>query len=634
MTRKILCLLLLSGAAYAGDPKYPVNAIPEALLKNAHVVCRLQEVDVKMSDLKDMRVVEKYVYTILNENGADHADFEAYYDKDTDIRSISGVLYDAQGNVVRKLKKSEVADLSAVGESLMTDSRIKTHSFHHRVYPYTVEYEVETRSSFTAVLPPWVPQSGLNFAVEQSRMSVTVPQNYNLRYRQHMYNGEPVQTTAKSDKTFTWEAKGMTALEDEWMAGSYQNRTTWVYLAPSDFSFGSYTGNMNTWNDFGKFFSTLNAGRDQLPEKIKAEVHSLTDGLKTPQEKISTLYRYMQKNTRYISIQLGIGGWQTFDAAYVASKGYGDCKALSNYMRSLLKEAGIPSHYTIVFGGTYPPDILEDFSMNQFNHVILCVPLGKDTTWLECTSQTLPPGYLSDFTCNRAVLLVEDNGGKLVRTPKYPMGQNKQLRSITASINQTGDLSGQVKTLYTGLQQDWCHGLVNYLKPEKQLESLKRRFNLPSYDIAKYSYTANPVAQPVPEMGELLDITVNNYASVSGKRLFVTPNILNRSSVRLDADKKRTSPIRITYPWKDIDTVKLTIPAGYRLENAFPAKTMENKYGRFSVKATVEGNVITYIRERDQNDGVFPASEYEKIAEYYNAIDKADRAMLVFVKAE
>ena len=105
MIKRTLCLLLLSAAAHAGDPKYPVSAIPEHLLKNAHVVTRLEEISMKMNDLKDLRITEKRVLTILDEAGAEHAGFYEFYDKDKDIRSISGVLYDAQGNVVRKLKK-------------------------------------------------------------------------------------------------------------------------------------------------------------------------------------------------------------------------------------------------------------------------------------------------------------------------------------------------------------------------------------------------------------------------------------------------------------------------------------------------------------------------------------------------
>lgn len=633
--KKFLCLLLLGSSAYAGDPKYPVSAIPAELLKNASVVSRMEDVAIRMTGLKDLRITEKWVFTILNESGAEHAGLHEFYDKDTEIRSISGVLYDAQGNVVRRLKKSEIADLSAVGEvSMMDDSRVKTHNFYHKLYPYTVEYEVETKSSLTAVLPAWIPQNGLNFAVEQSRMSVTVPQDYKLRYRQVNYKGEPLQTTEKGDRTFTWETRGLTALEEEWMAGPYQPRTTAVHLAPSDFSFGSYTGNMNSWNDFGKFFITLNAGRDQLPDKIKAEVHALTGGLKTPEEKIKVLYRYMQKNTRYISIQLGIGGWQTFDAAYVANKGYGDCKALSNYMLSLLKEAGIRSHYTIVRSGDYALDVMEDFSMSQFNHIILCVPLGKDTTWLECTSQTMQPGYLSDFTCDRAVLLIDENGGKLVRTPKYTKAQNQLRRLIKASISPEGDMTGEVQTVYAGLKQDWCHGLVNYVKPDKQLEYLKRKFNLPSYDIGKYNYADMPVAGEVPGMSEALAITANSYASVSGRRIFITPNVLNRSSTKLDLEKERTSPVCIRYAGRDVDTVQLTIPEGYKPESGYPPIKLEDKYGRYSVKADVKGNTITYVRELEVNDGVYPASEYPKIAAFYNAIYKADRNRIVFVKAE
>src|SRR5574342_1196313 len=105
---------------------------------------------------------------------------------------------------------------------------------------------------------------------------------------------------------------------------------------------------MNSWQDFGKFIYALKQGRDELPPEIKQKVHELTDGIADTKEKINVLYGYMQKNTRYVSIQLGIGGWQPFDAKYVAKKGYGDCKALSNYMYSILKEAGIKSYYAVI----------------------------------------------------------------------------------------------------------------------------------------------------------------------------------------------------------------------------------------------------------------------------------------------
>lgn len=635
MMRNTLILLLISAAAFAGDPQFPVSAIPAQLLKNADVVQRREELTIRMADLKDMRVTHRCVITILNENGDKYGGFSAWYDKFREVKDIRGALYDAAGKQLRKLKSSEVRDLSAVGDNnLMDDSRMKLHNFYYKVYPYTVEYEVEYRYRRTASLDTWVPQGQSNYAVEHSRLSVTVPENYELRYRSYHYPGEPLKTVEKGDKTFVWEVKDIAALQEEPMAVPWRDRSVMVYLSPSEFSFDTYTGKMSTWDDFGKFQLALNAGRDVLPEKTKAEVHALTDGLKDPKEKVKALYQYMQKHTRYISIQLGIGGWQPFDATYVATKGYGDCKALSNYMYSLLKEAGIRSHYTLVKAGKGETDLIEDFTVDQFNHIILCVPMAKDTTWLECTSQDAPTGYLGEFTSNRTVLLVDETGGKLVRTPTYTMDQNLQIRRLTATISATGDLSGKAYTRYTGMQQDWYHGFIHNVSPEKQLEILKEKLNLASYDINKFQYKEHADAQPVPAVEEELDITVGSYASVSGKRLFIVPNVLNRSNTKLSADGERHADIQLKTANRDMDTVELTIPEGYKPEAIFPELVYEGKFGKYIAKIKVEGTKVTYIRSYERKAGVFPAKDFALLETFFNQVYKADRSRIILVRSE
>ncbi|HEY4148413.1 MAG TPA: transglutaminase-like domain-containing protein [Chitinophagaceae bacterium] len=91
--------------------------------------------------------------------------------------------------------------------------------------------------------------------------------------------------------------------------------------------------------------------RDQLPDEAKKKIHALTDSLHNEREKINAVYRFLQQNTHYVSIQLGIGGWQPFDAAYVYNKRYGDCKALSNYMVAMLREIGISGNSVLIRGG-------------------------------------------------------------------------------------------------------------------------------------------------------------------------------------------------------------------------------------------------------------------------------------------
>ena len=74
-------------------------------------------------------------------------------------------------------------------------------------------------------------------------------------------------------------------------------------------------------------------------------------------------------------------------------KKYGDCKALTNYMRYMLKTVGIKSYPALINGGASKVSADPAFPADPFNHVILCIPQGKDSAWLECTSNISETGF-------------------------------------------------------------------------------------------------------------------------------------------------------------------------------------------------------------------------------------------------
>lgn len=625
-----LVSLLSLHTAFAGDPDYNVSNIAATLKEKAHAVKRMEEILVNVSGSGDVITIHRYAITILDATGDKYARMTGWYDKLRDIRSVKGTLYDANGKQIKRLKQSDIEDVSAVDDgSLMTDNRLKRHAFYYPVYPHTVEYEVETKQRYTFSLPDWIPQEDEKYAVENSRLVVNVPMNFTLRYRSFNYKGEPVVVTDKDSRTYTWETKNITALPDEEYSPEWYLRTTAVLLAPAGFEFQQYKGSMNSWEEFSRFIYTLNKGRDQLPDNVKQLVHQMTDGLGR-EEKIKKLYRYLQQHTRYISIQLGIGGMQTFDASYVAGNGYGDCKALSNYMCALLKEAGIPASMVLVQAGYENTTLVDDFPSNQFNHMIACVPGAKDTTWLECTSSDLPAGYLSGFTANRPVLILSEAGAKLVRTPDYNIDQNLQLRRITATVNDNGDMLLNASTHYTGLQQDDLQQKLHALSREKLMDNLRRGSLLPSYDVNKYEY--KELADQIPAIDEQMELTAHNYASVSGKRMFIVPNLLNKSATRTESEAPRISDIWLRMSYRDVDTVLITVPAGYTPESIPQPVSLQSPFGNYSCRTAMNGAVITYIRTISRKGGTYPSTAYPDLESFYNAIYKADRARIVLVK--
>ncbi len=625
-------LLLGPGLLQAADGNYPVSSIASHLKENAHAVVRKYETVFTVKSPAETVQKTHLVITLLHEKAREHAELTIGYNSQLDkINFISGVLYDSYGKPVEKLKNSDLMDVSAVSSiSLMESSRVKIGRFKHFQYPCTVEFEYEETTTATKFYPRWHPQLDMDVAVEQASFQVVMPAGLELRYREQNLPGTKaaIQNTP-AGKVYYWELENIPASEKEPHSPTFMETTPVVYTAPTDFEMGGIKGSMRTWEDFGKWYYQLNAKRDQLPEEARQKVIRLTAGIQDPVEKVRKVYEYMQGHTRYISIQLGIGGWQTFEAKTVAEKGYGDCKALSNYTMALLKAAGVTSYCASVMAGSNAPLAPVDFPSSHSNHMILCVPMPKDTIWLECTSQTEAFGYMGGFTGNRYALLATPEGGKLVRTPTYKATDNLQQRHIEVTLDASGDAVAEATTVYTGLQQDEMEMVINQLSPEDQKKYLYKSVSIPSFDMDKFSLTRQKGR--IPAVTEKLSLTVRKYASRSGTRIFLTPNLMSAwSSVPPPVENRRTDVVT-NMDFIDTDTVVYHLPRGFGIEFVPEKVEISSKFGSYSAAMEARDGMLTYTRRMSMHKGRYPAATYPELVEFYRKVAKADKMQVVFV---
>jgi len=627
----LLCSVFFCGFIKAQE--HNALFIPDSLQKGADVVKRDEEYILTIKSPAKYTLYERHVYTILNPAASHYAAYKTSYDKFCSINSVSGKLFNKMGKQVKHTKKSEWKDYSSYdGFSLLSDARYKENEFYSTDYPYTVEYEEEDDVNGTKDFPIWMPQKNPYMSVQNSKFTVIAPAEYIVRYKPLNFKGDPVITQRGGLKTYVWEIKNIPAKKYEASAPSFTEITPTVFFAPSTFEVQGYSGDMSTWEGYGKFIYQLLKGRDVLPDGIKRKVHELTDNIKGNREKIFILYDFLQTNTRYISVQLGIGGWQPFEAAYVAEKKYGDCKALSNYMIALLKEAGITGKYVEISAGKSLRPFIEDFSFSQFNHVICCVPLNKDTVWLECTSQTGSPGYMGSFTGNRKALLIDETGGHVVYTPVFTATDNLKIRKVKAIADEQGNLSAEITSTYTGLQQELPHSLMYDATMKEREKYLNQMFNLPMYEVIKNDYKEHKGV--VPSMDEYLQIRLNNYAIITGKRLFIIPDIFGVATEKLLADTARQCDYIIRDPYRDIDSVEIKVPKGYRPESMPKNISLETKFGKYMSSVKILDDTIIYYRLMEQYGGRFPPKEFNELVKFYEQVYKSDRSKLVLVKSE
>jgi hypothetical protein len=630
--RKIFYILLLTPCGLRAQ-NYSTALIPDSLRKDARAVLRERELVLEIKSPGKAVLREREVYTVLNANGDNLGGYASWYDKFTSIGDISGVLYDSLGKVVRKAKRKDMQDRSYDdGFSLATDARYLEHNFYCQVYPYTVDYQEEDDKNGILDFDDWLPLVNSGISTQHSKYVIIAPKDYLVRYL--LLNGAPapVITEEKDKKIYTWEAWNLPARKTESHGPRWREMAPFVMIAPSDFEAQGYKGNMSSWTDYGKFIAQLRAGRDMLPDNIKQQIHALVDTIPDVHRKVFALYRYLQQNTHYISIQLGIGGWQPFPADYVATKRYGDCKALANYMVALLKEAGIKGKYVEIRAGADAQPMVEAFPCFQSNHVISCVPLEKDTIWLECTSQTESPNYMGTFTGGRKAVLIDEDGGHVVTTPSYSASDNTRCRVVRAQVGIDGNLDADVSTMYHCVRQEWPQHMVDDISGEDRRKYLNELFYLPTYSVDKSHYEEQQ--GPHPLVKEDLHVVATNYASVSGKRLFIAPNVFDRSRTRLPADSIRKYDYINDEAYTDIDSVVIAVPVGYEVEARPKDVAIQGEFGTFRTSLSFQNDKLVYYRYLQQSAARYPPAEYAALVKFYEQLYQSDNQRVVLVKKE
>ncbi len=628
----VLFLFAYTAISAGKELKYPVSAIPESLKYNAKAVVRNYEEVFEIKSISNAIYTVSYALTILNENALDDAVFiQPYSQKLQKVHSIRGTIYNQMGEKTETLKQDDIIDHSYIsGYSLYEDSRVKFFRPRTMTCPFTVEYSYVIEYDGLLNYPVWQPLNDYNVSVEKSTLSIICPNALTFRYLEKNLT-DKAEITKNSDKTiYTWYVKNLTALSEQPYSVPMSEFTPFVMAAPNDFEIEGYKGNLNSWHDFGYWLKNLNKGRDVLPENTIGIIRDLIKDCTTDYEKAKRIYEYMQNKTRYVSIQIGIGGWQPFEAATVDRLGYGDCKALSNYMNALLSAAGIKSYYTLIEAGENACPVFSDFPNNHFNHAILCLPLQNDTVWLECTNPYYPFGYIGSFTDDRDALVVTENGGRLVHTKVYTLSDNRLERNLSLRLDQSGNAIMLSNAKYNGVfYKDKLYFYLAGTDDKKKM--ILNEINLPGAVLNKFNY--QDIRHAAPVIAEDLEIEVPRYATVSGNRMLISVMPFYRQGNAPKKVSQRRSDVLIRRSTVHCDTVTIAVPEGYTIESVPSEISVDSRFGSYSLKAINNGDNVICIRRLEMKKGRHAQETYTELIEFFKKVSLADNTKISFLKS-
>ncbi|WP_339705482.1 DUF3857 domain-containing protein [Algoriphagus aquimarinus] len=525
-------------------------------------------------------------FTILSSEGLAHAFTSVFYDKLNKIESIEIEITDPiSGKTIEKAKTKDMTDAAIYSSSsIFDDNRHKYFEVKSSKFPVQVTVNIETKSSSNFQLMDWVPVHRYNQKVSKSTLTVAYPEHIGLRYKAINLLGEKSENIMDNKLEMTWVETNLPVQTPDLKKEDDHK----LLLAPVGFAMGDYVGKMEDWSGLAAWQNQLNSGRNVLPEHFVTEIKGMVANVESNYEKIQILYEYLQKNYRYVSIQLGIGGWQTMPAADVVKYAYGDCKGLTNLMKSMLEVVGIASNYTLVQAGKNARKIETDLPSNQFNHVILQVPMedGKSPVWLECTSNSLPAGFLGDFTKNRYVLVTNEHGGYLTKTPAYnSLEWNAVHSNNEIKIDSQGNATIATKIKVQGNFAEDLHNIKNYFDTRQQRDFFNSNSTVSGLIIKEYELQ-------VGHEDSLLkaDVSYNGFIQKfvqnTAKRTILKPFL-----------GKITSEMLENNSLNQLDEYLIELPEGLHLENANEDFIIREKGVEISLKTVLDGKILLVSRE-------------------------------------
>jgi len=578
-------------------------------------------------DRNEIVIDRKLIIQINNQASDWIADISIPFRDADNLEIIDGTITDNDGNVVRTLKKSDIKEVSNISAGTFYEDRYsKQFSLYWKEYPYTIEYSYRIKSRSYIYIARWYPYLYASVPVNKASLTVELPQGFRGRLHQR---GKLDFKTDTIDKTlvYSWKAADLRLLKEEYLSIPFYEVIPQVLVVPDEFGYIE-KGELVTWKTFGSWVDKLNFGLDFLTLEEGKKVDALLSGISDQREKIGILYHYLQDHTHYVNISIEVGGMKPYPASYVCINKYGDCKALTIYMKALLRHAGIQSFYALVNAGSNAVHVDKSIPGSWFNHVILCVPLEKDTIWLENTSPYTPYGYLGSFTQGRFALLVNGNESSLVKTPALSHEEVNEISKYELTLDQSGSGTSQITKQLRGDNFDDFAAYKKTLSDHDLHDKIIEILPLKNFELVEWNFDEHD--RDESWIGLTCNGKVRNQIRQLGKTLVLTP--LHDELPEMERPEKRVNPVRINYPLGWTDTICYSISFTGRFTTVLPRDVrIESKYGYYEFTATENNGKIQIVREISINRGEYDLEEYKVFYDFYSALkDSLEKTYIKF----
>jgi len=578
------------------------------------------------------------IYTILRPAGRKYGNLAVHIGKDEKLLSIHAWSIDSAGHEY-ELKQKDFIDAAEWRYELYSDI-----SYKRAVTPgsgpgsiVAFEYEIKRRDYFNEL--HWELQRRI--PVLLTTLNVQLPPGWELK--EHWSGTPPVKSAASGPNGWMWTKDNLSGIDDEPdrpVDAALEARLSLELYTP--------TSKLETdWAALGKWASNLFRPQRSVSPEMTSKVQELTAGKSSFEARVRTLTEFLQREVRYVEIQIGIGGYQPHPASDVFHARYGDCKDKANLLSALLSQIGISSEMVLIHtdrgivrpespGNFFDHAILAielppDVPPNRYSPVITAKKSGKRYIIFDPTDEWTPFGEVRSELQDSYALLVTDSGGELIHVPIAQPDRSRLTRSAKLKLTADGTLSGSVEEFLTGDFATNVRGGAEYSNEQQRISHYEYQVTHSVKNASLQGLTFDGLKELNQPVNVRYNLNADRYAQVMGPLLIVRPRVLGVKSIGLDR-KPRKYPLVIGNTALETDDFELQIPAGYTLDDKPDPVSLDTPFASYKSHIEILGDRLHYSREYVMKSLEIAPDKIEDLRAFENRVAADENAAVVFKK--
>jgi hypothetical protein len=294
-------------------------------------------------------------------------------------------------------------------------------------------------------------------------------------------------------------------------------------------------------------------------------------------------------------------------------------------MKSLLEYAGIKSSFVLINAKTQPQKLIEELPSPQFNHVILCVPLDRDTLWIDNTLNASPFNYISSSLQNRKALIVENQNSRIINMPVFKKDGSTLIRKVNVSLSNEKETTVDATFLMKGLYFDFFNDINTEFNKDEQDEIIREYLPINNYEIINWKLNKPNRDSAQIKLTSLFNVN-KLVKTIANEKYF---NIFPFNGNYFERPENRKTPVNIPLYINRIDSINYLIPESLRVKSVPETIELKSRYGEYFRTILITDHNIEVIKKQILYPSVYSLNEYKGFYDFIKSITDKEKELII-----